>query len=384
VGNPVDGAVTFASCDASKVAVGTPAAAGLWAAAVSISAVTLGESCVVATSGAMDDTIRVRIVPGSIVIAGPTTVLSGQSATYSLEFYSLDGTLLAPDPGFPIPPLQTLNPLRLPLTEVDEQNYDAAGQQPGTVAVRVATSPEYGSVTDSKVITIVPGVFAGTQSATTGEPFQDTIVVKAAAGRSFDGDEFVTIGGQVAINWTGRAADAQFTSQGDSLLFMIPVNLAPATYEVIVFNQGSNQIAEVASPITVAARSVAYTTHVNPTAVPNTAGARIENKVFPLSFPAVVTSGAAATDRSVYTISPRPAALALTATLSWIDPGDAFDIDLEWINGAFTAHLTNDGRTGANPERVARTVAATAFEFIRVFRFSGVGTMATQMVITNP
>ena len=166
-GNPTADAVSFSSCNASKVAVAGAVSTGQWSHVATVTAMTLGESCVVVTVGGVTDTVRVAVGPGSVLIVGPDTVLSGTPASYALEFYDLSGNQLTAGPDFPIPPLVSLNTLRLPVSEVDPLTYDAAGQQPGPVTIQMTTTADFGTVTGNKIVTIVPGIFGGTFSAET-------------------------------------------------------------------------------------------------------------------------------------------------------------------------------------------------------------------------
>jgi hypothetical protein len=382
VGNAVAGDVTFAPCD-SKLTLGAGTSAEGWATTATISPATLGESCVTATAGGFTETIVVRIVPGTILIVGPDTVLSGGTASFSLEFYSLDGTLLATDPDFPIPELVSTNSFRMPVTAVDPLNYGAAGQAPGLVTLQAATDIEYGSVSGDKVVTIVPGIFAGTLSANTAGQGGAITVTGALP---WNGDEFVTIGGEVGSMWSGLAADAMTDPSTGSLTFLVPWNLPPGSYSVTVLNQGPFQVAQtVTTPFTV----TAGTAVVNWNSFPgnNTSGAELRTKISldrPLAFPVVFSGNANPEDRSYYTFDNRPFTtnttneVVLRIRLDWVDscgedcdPATDEDVDIEIIDGGFTAFLDLDGGTLAVPESTLFNFQESTFYFIRIRTFAG-------------
>jgi hypothetical protein len=385
VGNAVSGDVSFASCDPAKVTVGNPAASTQpqWTTEATVTAVALGDACLTATAASFLDTIQVRIVPGTIVITGPDTVLSGGTATFGLEFHDLNGATLATSPDFPIPEVVSLNTFRLPLSVVDPLTYDAAGQAPGNVTLQTATGVEYGSVTADKVVRIVPGVFTGTLSAATAAQGG---AITVTGDLEWDGDEFVTIGGEAGSLWSGVAADAMTDPSTGSLTFLVPWSLAPGDYSVTVLNQGAVQVAQT---VTTAVTVTAGTPVVNRQVFPgnNTSGAELRDKISltrPLAFPVVLSDSANPGDRSYYTLDNRAAPsgnageVVLRVRLDWVDscgqacdPAADEDIDIEVIDGGFTAFLDLDGATLAVPESTLFNFQEQTFYFVRIRSFSG-------------
>jgi hypothetical protein len=376
VGNPTSDAVSFASCDPAKVTVAAGAAMDQWTSSADISGVTLGASCVTATGAGMTDTIRVRIAPGTIVIAGPDSVLSGAGASFGVEFYSLDGTQLTAGADFPIPDVQSLNALRLPIQATDPLTYDAAGQQPGAVVLQISTNTDFGSVTANKIVTVVPGVFTGALSATSGA-IQTMIKVTPGAGIAFDADTRVRFGPVASSyygeNWDGTAADAPIAVFPDSLLFIVPASIPLGTYDAYVLDQGPNQIASKTSFTVVAGGTPVGNRQPYPGA--NTPGARLENKPLPVIFPVVFPD---AGTTSYYTVSPT-AAFQYTMVLHFPCPGD---LDIQIIDGGFTAYQGDQsGETYACPEATVWRTAANGFNFIRIYNYNGAATPGDMTVL---
>ena len=393
-GNPVADAVSFTPCD-GRVSVTAGEATDLWDNVAIITALGLGKTCVVAAGGQFADTIRLSFGPGSIVITGPDTVLSGTMVNYGVEFYSVNGNLLTVEADFEVPRVRSLNTLRLPVTRTDVVAYDAAGQQPGLVELQVATGPDGANITAHKFVTIVPGVFGGTMSTNTAAQGASVTVTGNIA---WDGDEHVTIGGIVGSNWTGRQADpVMIDAAARTLTFFVPWNLAPGDYEVIVLDQGSGEIAgRVTTPLTVIAGVPVHNQNGFPGV--NTRGAELTGRVSldrPLAFPVVFNTGVTGSTTSYYTFDNRPASgqgesgeKVVRITLDWVDACGAVctagtvdeDVDVQIIDGAFTVFLDLDGATATRkPESTHFNFNDGAFYFVRYQTFSG--SAATHTVI---
>jgi hypothetical protein len=171
-----------------------------------------------------------------------------------------------------------------------------------------------------------------------------------------------------------------------SLTFLVPWNLPPGSYSVTVLNQGPFQVAQtVTAPFTV----TAGTAVVNWNSFPgnNTSGAELRTKISldrPLAFPVVFSGNANPEDRSYYTLDNRPfttqttSEVVLRVRLDWVDscgevcdPATDEDVDIEIIDGGFTAFLDLDGGTLAVPESTLFNFQESTFYFIRIRTFAG-------------
>jgi hypothetical protein len=238
VGNPTGDAVTFGSCDASRITVASAGATEQWSQTATVTGVGLGESCVTVSAGAVSDTVRVAVGPGSIVISGPDTVPSGGLGTYELEFYHLDGTPLVPGADFSPPPIVAVDPLLLAISAVDPLTYDAAGQQPGDVTIQTSTTADFGTVTGSMIVTVVPGTFAGTLSAASAAPGVLVTAAKAADGPGFDADSKATLGTTTAF------VDGYTAS---TVSFFVPAIGSTDAATLTLLDMGPTQIAQTVS-----------------------------------------------------------------------------------------------------------------------------------------
>lgn len=370
-------AVQIATCDASMVSVTTSGSNSQWAERASVTALALGESCLVVTGASITDTVHVFMGPASARIVGPDTVLSGSPATFGLEFFALDGSTLTAGPAYPAPSVRSLNTLRLPVTQVDQITWDAAGQQPGSVTLRIEADPDFGSVTAEKTVVVAPGAFTGAISATTADIQAGPIVVTPGTV-AWDGDETVVMGGYIVDSWDGSSATAREAWYPDSIVFWVPATLAAGTYDLFVLDQGPTQIASVLS-FTVTGAPVSNR-HAFPGT--NTPGVTLEDKPLPLRFPIVHDGGSGTNplDRTYYTIAPVGFDYQFTALLSFECPGD---LDVQFVDGDFTAFLGDrSGETLECPEATVWRVVDGDFNFLRVQNFEA-GVLPGQLTLLS-
>jgi hypothetical protein len=119
----------------------------------------------------------------------------------------------------------------------------------------------------------------------------------------------------------------------------------------------------------------------------NTSGAELRTKISldrPLAFPVVFSGNANPEDRSNYTFDNRPHTngtadeVVVRIVLDWVDscgqvcsPATDEDIDIEVIDGGFTAFLDLDGATLDVPESTLFNFQESTFYFVRIRSFSG-------------
>lgn len=236
-GNPTADVVSFASCDAAKVGVTAGAALDQWSSSATISAVALGASCVTASGAGMTDTIRVRMAPGTIVLTGPDSVISGTTGTFSMAFYAVDGSPLTAGAEFPIPTLTSSNTALLALEATDPQTYDGRGRTPGNAVLQVTSGVDFASVTALKVVKVVPEVFQGTLSASSAAPGTLITATRAAGGTAWDSDVGVKLASTTAY------VDA---ITADVLTFAVPATGSAAASTLLFSNIGPDQLAKSA------------------------------------------------------------------------------------------------------------------------------------------
>jgi hypothetical protein len=228
-------------------------------------------------------------------------------------------------------------------------------------------------VTANKLVTVVPGTFTGTISATTGAVQSGFIKVTRGAV-PWDGDETVKIGPTYfGNNWDGTAAGTAVAAwYPDSILFRVPAPLTPGTYDLFVLDQGPNQIGSKLS------FTVTGTPTDNRQAYPgaNTPGTGLADKPLPLRFPVVFPDPSVGVT-SYYTVTPA-AAFQFTMLLQFACPGD---LDIQIIDGGFTAYQGDrGGETLACPEATVWRTDAGGFNFIRVYNYEAVAIPAQMTV----
>jgi hypothetical protein len=241
-GNTVPGtAPSITSCDASIANVNAGGAADPWTSTAEVVGVALGQTCLVASAGSVPpETVRVNVGPRLMTLVGPDTVLSGATASFTLAFTDATGaTVPAPATGFPGARVTSGNLLRMVIVPPgDPVSFSTAGQQPGTVTLTANLGADHGGTTARKTVTVAPGVFAGSFSATSAAPGSVITVTRAAGGPAFDADSKAALGAFAAY------VDG-FTA--DQLMFALPATGSTTAGTLLLSDMGPVQVAQTAS-----------------------------------------------------------------------------------------------------------------------------------------
>lgn len=225
VGNATGDAVTLSACD-GLVSVTPGSATSQWSATATVTGAGMGETCVLAQAAGMTDTIRLTVGPAGVAIVGPDTILSGTGGEYTTTAVDAAGN---PISGTVPLAWSSANTARL---VVGAPTGQARGRSPGKVDVQV-TAP--GGATAEKEVVVVTGVFAGTLSATSGQPGGLITVARAADGEQWDEDTQVKLGSVTA--WVDV-----FTSS--NLTFAIPATGSTSSQTLGFTNMGPGQVAQ--------------------------------------------------------------------------------------------------------------------------------------------
>jgi hypothetical protein len=198
-------------------------------------AVGFGTATITATEGGQTATIGIQTWPAKVnVTAAPDTMGSGETSLLTAEAVDQLGQ---PVTG-PTAVVYTWSSDDPSVVAVDSATGDATAGAPGIAVLDVAVQ---GGASTSAPITVVPGTFGGTLSATTGNPGETIDITRAAAGPIFDADTEVFFGGAFGT----QAFVDSFTD--DVLTVVIPATTGVAgTVEILLTNMGPGQLAQLA------------------------------------------------------------------------------------------------------------------------------------------
>lgn len=355
VGNATSDAVSFASCDPAKVTVSAGDAMDQWTSSAGIAGVTLGVSCVTATGAGMTDTIRVRIAPGSIVLSGPDSMISGTGGTFDMAFYSLDGTLLTAGADFPVPEVKTVNAALLAISATDPLTYDGSARSPGNAVLQVSTNTDFGSVTANHLVTVVPDVFTGTLSAATGAPGSLVTATRAAGATAWDSDVGVSLKG-VSAFVDGVTADV--------VRFAVPATGSTALSNLLFTNIGPDQLAKITTfTLTQPLEDIYWPGNLDPLAGPDVDAVMSPAGNIYMTSVGLCSGGVGADCDDFFTITAGATDRTVTATLTWVSSTTtvAGDFDILWCNADCSAYVGNfDGAGSSKPEVSTVTIPAGA------------------------
>jgi hypothetical protein len=226
VGNATSTMPSFSSCDGSVVSVGTATPFAGFTNAAQLQAAGLGVSCVIVQAAGFTDTVKVSTGPAGVVIVGPDTVGSGNSASYTVEAYDAAGTVLTGTTAYE---WSSSNTGRM---SVDAASGEAAGKSTGSVTMRLVAP---GGANAVKSLVVAPGVFGGALSATSAAPGALITATRAADGPEFDAD--------VAASLDGVSAYVDEITP-DAVMFAVPATGSAAAGTLTLANMGPLQIAQ--------------------------------------------------------------------------------------------------------------------------------------------
>jgi len=320
VGNVTGDVPTFSAC-AGPISAGAATPFGMFSAATTIDAAlsTVGETCVLASAGGLTDSIHVTVGPAGLTLAGPDTVVSGETAAYTATGYDAAG---APVTGT-VPLVWTTSNEALMITEFAAGNI--AGRTPGTVSIRTRAA---NGVNATKSVVIRIGVFSGTLSAANGSSGLQLTATSGAADDPFDANTAATYGGQAAfVELLGPT----------SFLVAIPATGVAGAQNLDITNLGPNQTARRVSFTANSAFDDRYGTATQlPQTAPNYTAERSANRWVYFTHSGFGTGGGSAglhnggtreDHHFMITAGPNGAVLS-EVRLEWTNAGTGADVDL--------------------------------------------------------
>lgn len=224
-GNPLPTAASITACDA-KITVAPGTGNDAFNTVVDVTAASLGTSCLNVSGAGLSDSVGVVVGPAGVTITGPDTVGSGNAADFVVNAFSASGGALSGTTPYE---WSTSTQARL---VVDPATGQAQGRGTGTVAVRLRAP---GGAAATKSVVVVPGVFGGTLSSSSGAPGMVISIARAADGAQFDSDTQVRFGGVLGYLDEIKA---------DSLFFAVPATGATGSQTLAMTNVGPDQLAQ--------------------------------------------------------------------------------------------------------------------------------------------
>jgi hypothetical protein len=313
-----------------------------------------GTTIVIATSDALADTIEVEAYPAKVeFVSPPDTVGSGETGTFVCDPQDRGGTTVTGDPVTCVYESSDSD-----VVEVVDSTGAWSAKAPGTAAVTVTVD---GGANSTTPMTVEPGTFAGTLSASTGTPGQIITVTKDAAGPDFDSDTHVFFGGIEAFidDLAAGAIDV-----------VVPATGATGAIELLFTNLGTGQLAQTTSWTSDPTLNDAY----DPNATCSAAAPAITvgNSYYLVLDPADTDN--------FFTVDASGGDVTVTITASWFTGAD---VDILWQDTATCSGFVGnfDGATGANPEHSTVTVPSGSIWNLRMNLYTA-GSAADNVMFT--
>ncbi len=288
-----------------------------------------GATIVIASVEGIADTIQIESFPAQAVfVSPPDTVGSGDTGTFACEAQDTGGDPITGDPF-----TCTYESADTDVVEVVDSTGAWTAKAPGSSLITVTVE---GGAEGVNLMTVEPGTFAGTLSASTGVPGDIITVTKDAAGPDFDADTHVFFGGVEAFidNLAAGAIDVA-----------VPATLQSGTINLLFTGLGSGQLAQTAAWTSDPTPDDPYDPNGTPDIGPVVANG---------NYYIVLT--AADVDNFFTVANTTGGDLIITITASWFTDAD---VDVLWCNAGCAAWVGNfDAATGANPEVTTVTIGA--------------------------
>jgi len=286
-----------------------------------------GATVVIATSDALADTIVFESYPAKVqFVSPPDTVGSGETGTFVCDPQDRGGSTVTGDPVHCIYESDDTD-----VVAVVDSTGAWAAKAPGLASVTVTVE---GGAESSTPMTVEPGTFAGTLSASTGTPGQIITVTKDAAGPDFDADTHVFFGGVEAFidDLAAGAIDV-----------VVPATGVAGSIELLFTNLGTGQLAQTTAWTSDATLDDPFDPNASCVGAVGVNG------------DTYIVLDPADTDNYFQLINSSGAAVAVTVDAEWFT---AADVDILVMNTGCTAFTATDGATGANPEHSSFTIPA--------------------------
>jgi hypothetical protein len=293
-----------------------------------------GTTVVIASADGVADTIQFEAIPASVeFVSPPDTVGSGETGTFTCDPQDRGGSTVTGDPVS-----CTYESSDTDVVEVVDSTGAWAAKAPGLASISVVVD---GGADNSTTMTVEPGTFAGTLSASTGTPGQIITVTKAAAGPDFDSDTKVFFGGVEAfIDVPDFVAD---TAAVGAIDVVVPATGVAGAITLLFTNLGSGQLAQTTAWTSNATLDDPFDPNASCVGAVGVNG------------DTYIVLDPADTDNFFQLINGTGAAVDVVVTSEWFT---AADVDILVMNTGCTAFTATDGATGANPETSSFTIPA--------------------------
>ncbi len=366
-GNQLGDQVTVSTLDAATVTTtSAPASTPMPRTNFFAKAKAYGTGRIEVSLGSLKDTIRVTTFPASARIAGQTDTLLGSGNAMQLTAQPLSATGVVIAGVSPI----TWSSSNTSVAVVDVNGL-VTGQAQGIADITL-TVP--GATTKVSFV-VVPGVFGGTLSASSGVPGDIITITKAASGPVFDADTRVFFRG---VRTFIQALTA------NTLQAIVPGIGATGAVDLLIDNMGP---AQVAQKIPFTSSSASLDDKYEPANDdPTTAPVAVNGDQFIILHgkctDGVFTDPGDDCDDFFTITNSTGATITVTANIAWFFGPNLLgttqlpDIDLLWCNAACSAYVGNfNGATAANPEASTITVAAGITRRLYLNLYTGDKTM---------
>jgi len=366
VGNATTDATTLSPCDGVST-VTSQSSSPEWATVAYIKGASLGASCVVATAAGITDTIRVSVGPAGVMIVGPDVVGSGNDGAYTVVAVDRAGTELTGTVQYA---WASSNTARL---AVDKDNGAVIGKSPGAVDVRLVAP---GGANAKKTLSVNPGVFAGTLSATSAAPGALVTATRAADGPKFDAD--VT----AKLDAFGTFVDG-FTD--NTVTFAVPATGSTAAGVLTLANMSFEQIAQtIAFTSTKATGDVYGPANLDPATDPDVDAVKSANGNVYMTSAGLCSGGGGADCDDFFTITAGASDRTVKVTLTWNNSEAATgDLDILWCNADCSAYVGNfDGAGSSKPEVSTVTIPAGETWHLWINNYSQTATQWSNIKVT--
>lgn len=238
-GTAVAGTITVTSCDNAVARIRpTSTPAPLLETSFYVVGVGFGTACVDAAGIGLTDRMNVATFPATIVASGPTTLLSGETKSYTYQYFSASGRNLTAQ--VPAPTWASDDP---EIGVADKTAGTLRGLDFGPVGI-TAKGPggAEGGVTATVGVVVSPAPFGGTVTPDPFDPGAVITITRAAGEPAFDLDTRVFLDDRVRVTDTATVLDRFTRLSADQITVRIDDVREPETVELVVSRIGANQL----------------------------------------------------------------------------------------------------------------------------------------------
>lgn len=246
---PINQPVTITACDPTTVSVsGVASGTPLVQTNFFIKGVKFGVGCVVATADGLVDTMQVQTVPDHIsVTAGPDSLTSGDSGSYTFGYFDKKNTLMT-GPAAPVWSVSTKDFGVIGSASALYKVHTPGGNT--ITATFTLASPLNGvtqTLTGIKVVSTVPIVYTGTLSAHSAAPGA-TILLEDPIFTGFKFDTSSTVLDSTSAVSIGGVPTYVTNHANDSIRVVIPPFANTNPQRIVVIHLGANRLSVGTGP----------------------------------------------------------------------------------------------------------------------------------------